>query len=326
VSAESTVQAIITNATTTANNARDKAIDYSNQAQTAAQGILVNLGLVHEPDKPNVLIPPFNPTEDLSGLFSGAVGTTDASFRADFTDKANTFLNTWFPDFLTRLRTAVDDWLYNTITVGGTGIPANIENAIWERSRNRELQEAERLKSEAIETWASRGFSLPQGVLVATLMAIDQETANKNSTHNRDVAIEQAKREIENIRFAVERGVQFRLGVVQALISYLNAFFDVPRLATDRARIQSELKSRLWESSAVYYRALIDAARLTLDYDKLEVDRDLTIEGHTVESFARHIEARVHAAIAAAEAMGKIAQAALSAQNTLAEIGNQTIT
>lgn len=38
------------------------------------------------------------------------------------------------------------------------------------------------------------------------------------------------------------------------------------------------------------------------------------------------LESRVGAAVSAAEAMGAIAGAALSAQNTLAEIGNNTLT
>src|ERR671922_235599 len=244
---EDTVKAIITNATTTANTARDKAIEYSNQAQTAAEGILVDLGRIHDPTKPNVTIPPFNPQEDLSGLFSNAVGNTDTQFRQDFTDRVNDFLNTWFPDFANCLKTTVDGWICSTIAGGVTGIPNAIESQIWERSRNQETKEAARLKSEATEALANRGFSLPSGVLYAQLAMIDQAAADKSSTHNRDVAIKQ-------------------------------------------------------------------------------VDIDLTIEGHTVESFARHIEARVNAAVAAAEGMGKIAGAALSAQNTLAEISSQTIT
>jgi hypothetical protein len=324
---EDTVQAIITNATTTANTARDKAIEYSNQAQTAAEGILVDLGRIHDPTKPNVTIPPFNPQEDLSGLFSNAVGNTDTQFRQDFTDRVNDFLNTWFPDFANCLKTTVDGWICSTIAGGVTGIPNAIESQIWERSRNQETKEAARLKSEATEALANRGFSLPSGVLYAQLAMIDQAAADKSSTHNRDVAIKQVDIEIQNIRFAVEMGVRMRLGVVQTLIGYLNTFFDaVPRSATDRAKTQAELKDRLWSTSAAYYQALIAAARLTLDYDKLRVDKDLTIEGHTVESFARHIEARVNAAVAAAEGMGKIAGAALSAQNTLAEISSQTIT
>jgi hypothetical protein len=327
MSAESTVNSIISNATTTANTARDKAIEYANQAQTAAAGILVDLGRVHDPEEPNVTIPPFSPQEDLSSLFSGTADNVDEEFKTDFTDKTNYFLNTWFPDFAGCLKTNIDGWICSTIADGGTGIPAAIENQIWERSRNKETKEAARLKSEAQEAFASRGFSLPAGVLYAQLAMIDQEAANKVSTHARDVAIKQVDIEIENIRFAVDQGIRLRLGVVQALIGYLNAFFDaVPNLATDRAARAAELKGKLWDTSAAYYRALIDAARLTLDYDKLLVDKDLTIEGHTVESFARHIEARVNAAVAAAEGMGKIAGAALSAQNTLAEISSQTIT
>jgi hypothetical protein len=325
VSAESTVEQIIDNAQTAANTAQEKAISYADAAKTAANSAL-SLGSVHTPDEPNVTVLPFTPTEDLSTLFSGAVGDFDNEFETDFTNQANTFLSTWFPNFAACLKEQVDGWICNTIQNGGTGIPAAVENQIWERSRNKETKEATRLKSEAQEAFASRGFSLPSGVLYAQLAMIDQAASDKISTHARDVAIKQVDIEIENIRFAVDQGVRLRLGVVQALIGYLNAFLQVPQIATDRAKTQSELKRRLWEASAAYYRALIDAARLVLDYDKLRVERDLGIQAHEVEEFIARIRSRVDAAVSAAEEMGKIAQAALSAQNTLAEISSQTIT
>jgi hypothetical protein len=326
MSAESLVSQIINNAQTTANEAVDKAISYADAAKVAADSALF-LGSVYTPDEPNVTILPFSPNEDLSTLFSGSADLIDAQFEADFTDRTNTFLNTWFPDFAGCLKTAVDGWICSTIQNGGTGIPATVESQIWERSRNKETKEATRIKSEATDAFASRGFSLPNGVLYAQLAMIDQEASNKISTHARDVAIKQMDIEIENIRFAVEQGVKMRLGVIAALIDYLNAFFnDVPNLATDRAKTKTELKHRLWDASAAYYHALIAAARLTLDYEKLLTDRSLGVQTNEVENFSTHIRGRVDAAVAAAAEMGKLAQAALSAQNTLAEISNQTIT
>lgn len=206
MSAESIVSSVITNAQTQANAAAAKAIAYADAAKTAADGGL-SLTPISNPTKPNVAVLPFTPTEDLSGLFGTLAGNVDASFKADFTTKVNDFLNTWFPDFLTRLRTAVDDWLYTTITAGGTGIPTAVESAIWERSRNRELKEAARIKSEATEAFASRGFSLPSGVLYVQLAMIDQAASDKISTHARDVAIKQIEIQVENIRFAVDKEI-----------------------------------------------------------------------------------------------------------------------
>jgi hypothetical protein len=325
MSASDTVQTIISNAQTAANTAQAKAIAYADAAKTAADGGLILVPL-YEPERPTVTVLPFAPTEDLSTLFNSIVGNLDPAFKTDFANKASDFLATWFPDFANCLKTNVDGWICTTIAGGITGIPNAVESQIWERSRNKEIKESNRIKIEAAEAFASRGWNLPGGVLYAQLAMIDQEAANKVSTHNRDVAIKQVDVQIENVRFAVQMGVQLRLGVVQALIGYLNAFLKIFDLATERAKTQAELKRSLWEATAAYYRALIDVAQLTLEFEKLKVDRSVAAQTNDVKNNITQTEGRVNAAVSAAAEMGKIAQAALSAQNTLAEIGSQTIT
>lgn len=325
MSAESQVDNIIAAAKAASTKAQDKAVTYSDQAQTAAVNIL-NLGIVPNPTLPAVVVPPFvNPNEDLGNEYKLEIAAAFADLDPKLTDDINDFLNTWFPDFAGCLKTQLDTWICNTVQNGATGIPTAVENAIWQRSRERELQDAFRQESEAVTEFASRGFSLPAGVLNAQIQRIRQDAANKASTHSRDVAIKQAEIQIETIKFAVEQGIRLRLGIVTALIDFMRAKLGLYSLIKERAVSLVEAKRSLWQGAAAYYNALIGAAELQLKYDDIRIDAVLRNNQIVAEFSTANTQSRVQAAVAAAEAMGDIAAAALGAQNTLAEVAHNTI-
>jgi hypothetical protein len=324
MSTESTVQDIITQSRAAASELVDEAIGFAEQAQTAASTSITGLPEVPSPREPSVDIPPFQPNQDLSADFTQAFDDALAEFGPDFQSEFTSFLNTYYPDFNDCLQ-HVEEWICDTIQNGGTGMPAAVEDAIWQRSRDREALEANRQKRELTRAWAGRGFSLPPGVLVEGLMTVDQDLANKVSTHSRDVAIKQAEIEIENIRFAVQQGVQLRLGVMSAALDYMRAFMQPWQMAIDKAAALVDAKSRLWQSSAAYYNALIAAEELQLKYDQISVERGLGLGKLSVEQTIAIVEARVNAAIASAEALGSAASAALSAQVSLGQLAYQEI-
>jgi hypothetical protein len=324
VSAEEQVNAIIADARSNANEALDKTIAYADAAQTAAGSVLTGLPGIHTPSEPEVTIPPFNPNVDLAGEFEQAFENALAEFGPDFTAEASRFLNQYFPDFAGCLQSSVDDWICNTITNGGTGIPAAVESQIWARSREKEILETVRAKDALSAQWASRGFSMPSGVMSQQLMMLDQDAVSKNSTHNRDVAIKQIEVEIENIRFAVSEGIKLRLSIVSAMVDYMRAFMQPWELAIQKAAALVDAKSRLWQSSATYYNALIAAAELQLKYDQLMIDRGLGANKLTVDQVIGTVSNRVNAAVAAMDAMANTAAAALNSQISLAKVGNET--
>lgn len=326
MSAEDTVQAFISDARSNSNEALEAALAYAQQATTAASSVLVNMPPIPNATRVSVAVPRFDPNVDLAGEFNEAYDNAFAAFGPEFETEANAFLTAYFPDFATRMRTACDDWIYNTITSGQTGIPTAVENQIWERARSKELLDSQRARSDLTAQWASRGWSMPPGVLAQQLMEVDQVTTNKVSQHARDVAIKQAEIVIDSVKFAIEQGTRMRLGVIAALVDYMRAFMTPWELAIRKAEALVDAKARLWQSSSAYYTALISAAELSLKYDQLEIDRQLGANKLTVDQVIGTVSNRVNAAVAAAEAMASAASAALSSQVSLAKIGNETVT
>ena len=107
-------------------------------------------------------------TDDPSVAFKSGVDADVAATTAKMAGIFSDFLDTYFPNIGSATDAAIA-WLENAITNGGTGIKASIENQIWERSRARELKEADRLAAEATSSFAKRGFSMPPGAMAAAL-------------------------------------------------------------------------------------------------------------------------------------------------------------
>lgn len=165
---------------------------------------------------------------------------------------------------------------------GGTGLPAAIERALFERSRQRVDEEAERAVQEVYDEFGVRGFTEPNGMLAARVDRVRQDGRNRASEINRDLTIQVHNVEIENLRFAVQQGVAFEqtfaqlaleqqrllLAVAQnnrdTAIAVLNA-----RIAVFNAKLQAyqtdaqvfEARVRAELAKAEVYRAQIDGER-----------------------------------------------------------------
>ncbi len=107
MTAQSLVESVINNAISQADSAAEKATTYTDQAQTAAHGFF-SLGRIHQPTKPSVTLPPFDPKEDLGAAFTLAFDNAVADFDPDFKREIANFLNDWFPSWNGCLKTTVD--------------------------------------------------------------------------------------------------------------------------------------------------------------------------------------------------------------------------
>lgn len=94
-----------------------------------------------------------------------------------------------------------------TMLNGGTGIPAVVEQAMFDRARGREEINGQKAVDEAFTDFAARGFTLPPGALAARVQDAREAATLAASAVNRDILVESAKWEIDNLRFAVQQGI-----------------------------------------------------------------------------------------------------------------------
>jgi hypothetical protein len=323
VSAEATIEEIINEARAFANDYGEAAIDLANEAQTAALSI-VTLSPPPAIQQPDVDGPPLPPNGDAALEFKSSFNELFNQLGPEFDARLTALVERFFPEIDDCLPDTIDNWICDTIRNGGTGIPAAVEDQIWERSRAREALDAQRQTDEVIEQFAGRGFALPSGGLFNATARIQDALSQKVSTHSREVAIKQVEIEIQNIRFAVEQGIRLRLGAIDATVNYLRAWLGIVKESVDYGSAVTSARLKLYDSSSDYYRALVAGEALTLDWSKSTNASFLQDQKNFVDLTTENTKARVEAAVKSAAAIASIASAATAAQNSLAQISNNT--
>jgi len=320
MSAETQIQQIIDysqiQATTSAAAARALADD----AVTAAAGGIV--GGPNIPDVPSPEIPtlPVPPTPGQGQTFNTWFNDTMNQLIPQFDTRFAGFLTTYFPDVSGCIKDSSDDWICNTITNGGTGIATAVEAQIWERSRARDLVDGKRVRDQAVDAWARRGFPLPAGAMLGALADVDQGVADKVSTASRDVAIKQADIEIENVRLAVQLAVQLRTSAINAAVAYISAWAGLVGEAGRNATYRMNAEQAYYGALGSYYGAIAQVYRLPME--AAIANNRFAIDQYTVDVQALVSEraARINGAVAAARAVGAMAAAALAGQNSFASL------
>lgn len=322
MSAEDQINAIIDAALENADEALDVALGLCEDAKYAI-GTYGDLPEIEDPDEPNTQDPTYFPNTELADEFRAEFADAFGDFTDRLADVYQTYIDSFFPKYSDGLEEA-EDWLIDVIQNGGTGLPEAIENALWERARSRELFEAYRLEDEAVNAFAIRGFSLPTGALAKRLLMVQMEASNKSSTISRDIAIKQAEFELETIKYAVEKASNLRVQIAQATLNYIQAYIQTPALAIDKAKSINDAHAKLWSSATDYYRSLQSDAELTLKWGEIVSDNAKANIKYGVDLDTATIEGKAKTAVGAADAAAKAAAAALSAQNTIANLGDIT--
>jgi hypothetical protein len=274
----------------------------------------------------NDIAAPILPTNDFSTEVKDAFDYAFASFNDVIQPQITEYITTFFPDIAAAVKTGSDQWIIDTIA-DGRFVPISVENAIWNRAKDRETQEAARIEQEVIDAAASRGFSAPTGVLNFTIASNQQELAKKLTSINRDIAIKDFDITNENTKFAVQQAVNLRTAFVAALGDFIRTAITQPNNATDYARLILSSKTGLYDSAVRLYSAQIDEERLRtsvlLENQNIEQrNSELGIKAfyQTVDSNISKAKVQADVALAAADQLARVAAAAYATRNSVVSV------
>jgi hypothetical protein len=149
-----------------------------------------------------------------------------------------------------------------------TGIPAAVENAMWDRLRNREVQIGAANEAEVLRTHEALGFQLPSGALAAQLRAAQVDTLNRISTGNREIVIKQADLEQSNVRDAITAGIQLET----QLIDYA---YRLEQIAFDTAKETAANAVQIFNGQVQHLQALVAAYQAYAQAYKTLIDGEL---------------------------------------------------
>ena len=311
------------------------------------------------PDRPEfgVLVPP--------QLVDITIPTLDLPDLPDYNPEVPVFnepvpptgINWSEPGYVERIIDEVEaklqEWLGPN---NGTGLTPIVEQNIFDRGAEREDQISRQAVSEATQEFASRGYTLPPGVMLKRLDAIRAERDLKKQGLNRELVIEALNIEIQNIRFAIEQGINTERLFIELHQAAMQRAFEVARLTVEwqiqlyqisveiyRARVeQVRLETEVyrarvdaWIAEISAYEALVRAEQAKADVNRALVDSysaQIDARVSLINAYATEIEAekvRIDAYVAEVQAYGEEVDAysaRVNAERTKADIYNSQIT
>ncbi len=225
------------------------------------------------------------------------------------------------PEYASALLTALQQ-VITTRLGGGTGLDPAVEQAIWDRARDRETKIALGNEADIQRTSEALGFSLPAGVVADQIRAAQQGYYDKLAGLSRDIAIKQADLEQENLKQAVEQGIALEA----KLIDYS---YQLERLTFEAAKEQAQNAIAIYNGQIEQYKALLSAYQvyseayktiISAEMAKVDVFKSLIAAEQAKADINRALIEQYKAQIEASMTQVEIFKAEVGAAKTLVEI------
>lgn len=214
-------------------------------------------------------------------------------------------------------------WICRTLSgKNPTGIDAQIENQIWNRERDRILAENGRAKAEVVSEYSARGYPIPPGAMFEAVLAIERKNMEEIGKSSRDVAIEMAKIEIENMKFAVEKAIELYVGATQAAGEYIRALAMGPQIGMEVIPSVTDSQSKLIEAANSYYQSRIRIAEMVQKNWQFNAEMRNKASSEGAQLNLEYIKTNVQGAIERAKGAATQAAAALNAVSASVQCGS----
>lgn len=184
---------------------------------------------------------------------------------------------------------------------GGTGLPPEVEQAMWERATSREDLGAARDISAAMVDFSSRGFTLPSGVMVDRVDAIRADAQLRKQALGRDITVLVAQTQIENLRFACTQAIASEQVLISIWSQIASRHFEAAKIQLDSelALLNAKIaifnaKQSAYATEATIYRVKLEASLAVIQVFRAQVDAELAkgqVNEQRVRTYSEQIKA-----------------------------------
>lgn len=205
---------------------------------------------------------------------------------------------------------------------GGTGLAPAVEQAIWDRARDRETMLALAKEQEVLRGAEALGFALPSGVMAGQLADARREYHDKLSGLSRDIAIKQAEMEQANLQQATTLALQLETTLLDDCYKLEMLALETAKTAADNAIAAHNATIEHFKALLAGYQAYASAYDTVIkaELNKVEVFKALLSAEETKANINRALVERFKAEIDGAMAAVQIYQARVGAAKTLVEL------
>ena len=192
--------------------------------------------------------------------------------------------------YTSALLTALKTTLENRITTGGTGLAADVEEAIWNRARERE----QRTLADALldlERMETLGYAFPPGVYLDARLKLTNEFGKTYAGLSRDIAIKQAELELSNVQEALKEAVRLEGQLLDYTSRMEQRIFEATKYATDAG-------IAIYNAKVDAYKALLDAFKTKVAIYEAQIRGELAkVEVYKAQVDAERAKAEVNNAL-----------------------------
>ncbi|MCP4257958.1 MAG: hypothetical protein GY774_10585, partial [Planctomycetes bacterium] len=183
------------------------------------------------------------------------------------------------PTYTSDLKDALDAKLQADLASGGSGLGATIEDALWERTRERDDKDYVEAAAKLDSQWSGKGFSLPSGVLTELHQDLIVDDRNQRIERNRDISIEQARLAQTNTHFIITSSLSLEQLEMNHASEIYNRALDSEKASIEFGIAYHNLKIADYNAQLDRYKAQaveqgskLEAERLRLEAYRVELD------------------------------------------------------
>lgn len=274
------------------------------------------------PPAPTVALPEFLATSpdtavatptDFAAQFEQDYADTAVSMRNAVGGAVDAYLLSINPQFASQMGKL--ETLLSTYMDGGTALPVAVEQAIYNRARDKVNGEYLKTRDQITKEGAARGFTIPGGAMHSALNQARQGLSDANARAAMDIAIKQAEMEQANIQFAVTQSANLRGVVLNAALSYMANMIQLNGQSIEYAKSVLQASIALYETMVKIVTARIEIYKAEAQVYEIRLKAVLSIydvylaEVKALQAQADIDKAKVDAFSAQANAYGALANA-----------------
>ena len=192
--------------------------------------------------------------------------------------------------YTSALLTALSTELHRRITDGGTGLNADVEQAIYDRARERELKALQEA-IEGLERMESMGFAMPPGVYMDSRIKIETEFGKTTAGLSREIMIKQAELELSNVQEALKTATQLEA----QMLDYAN---KVEQRMFETAKYTTEAGVQIYNAKVEAYKSLLEAYRTKVTIYEAVIRGEIAkVEAYKAQIAAEQAKAEINTAL-----------------------------
>lgn len=245
------------------------------------------------PVKPDVVLPVFDKAapvfnatapDDLAGAMERSYRDISPTMSAVLDGQVDALLAKYCPRYHSSMETL--ELRLAKLMEGGSGFSGDVERAVLERAKDRDLGEYRRVRDAAWADAADRGFTLPTGALLAAQARARQAASDNIARANTEIVIKQAELEQQNLQFTISTSLNLRQSILSAMLGFHGNLVQINGQALDYAKTVAALlveayntqvkafsaQLDAWRAEAAVYETRLKGALALIDLYKAEID------------------------------------------------------